>query len=97
MVREKKEAKKRIKNTIVRNLPEKDDVRNARKSDIRGYDIVITLGKLKKDNVDDQIGDILEETNPYLYNSTEYAVDFVKYDVRIGYEAHIKLVVQKMS
>ena len=98
MSNEIKEARERIRNTLIRQLPrDNKDVKTAQESDIRGYDIVLNLEKLKTDNVKQQIQNILEETNPHLYNSTNYKIDFVKHSVKIGINVHIKLVAKKMS
>lgn len=93
-----KEAKERIRNTLIRQLPrDNEDVKDTQESNIRGYDVVLTLEKLKTDNVKQQIENILERTNPHLYNSTNYKIDFVKHSVKIGFNVHIKLVVDKID
>lgn len=95
---ETEEAKERIRNTLIRQLPKNhEDVRNAQESDIRGYDMVLTLEGIKNNNIEQQLKKILERTNPHLYNSTNYEIDSVKHSLKKGFNIHIKLIAKKIE
>lgn len=97
-IEERKEARERVINTLINNLPDIKDngVHDARKSDIRGYDIVLQLDTYKKNNVNEQLHNILEQADqPYLYNRTNYKADFARYDVKIGLEVYMKIIIKE--
>lgn len=94
MGNESKEARERIKNTLIRNLPRDkydNDVSVAEESDLRGYNIHLHIGRIT-DDLRGQVRQILEETNPHLYNRTNYDARAVKIDNPRGHEVHIRMV-----